>query len=99
MTSHFDVCGVAFTIFHALDCKKDGLTMAHNNELCGRISDLEGKAFTPSYMRDDSLIYSGRAVKRKKATPVGDSRNNDQAGAPPPEVTDQKGDMLIRDLW
>ena len=31
--------------------------------------------------------------------PVGDSRNKDHAVAPPCEVTEQKGDLLIRDLW
>ena len=34
-----------------------------------------------------------------KAKPAGASVNNDQAGAPLPEVTKQKGDQLIRDLW
>ena len=34
-----------------------------------------------------------------KAKPVGASVNNDQAGAPPLEVTEEKGDQLIRDLW
>ena len=34
-----------------------------------------------------------------KAKPAGASVNNDQAGAPPPEVTEQKGDHIIRDLW
>ena len=50
-------------------------------------------------MRDNPLIYSSRSVKRMKATPAGDSGKTEQAGAPPPEVTEQKGDLLIRDLW
>ena len=50
-------------------------------------------------MRDDPLIFSGRAAKRKKATPDGDSGTTDQSGALPPEVTEQKGDLLIRELW
>ena len=58
-----------------------------------------GKAFTPSHVRDNPLIYSGRAVKRTKAAPAGASGKTDQAGALPPEVTEQKGDLLIRDLW
>ena len=60
---------------------------------------MAGKAFTPSHVRDDLLIYSGRTVKRIKATPDGASRNNDRAEAPPPEVMEQKDDLLIRDLW
>ena len=50
-------------------------------------------------MRDNPLIYPGRAVKRTKDTPARASGKTDQAGAPPPEVTDQKGNLLIRDLW
>ena len=73
--------------------------MVHHNELRDGVADLASKSITPSHMRDNLLIYSGRAVKRTKATPVGDSGNNDQAGAPPPEFTWQKGDLLIRDLW
>ena len=60
---------------------------------------MAGKAFTPSHVRDDPPIYSDRAVKRTKATPIGASRKNDQAGAPPPEVTYQKGNLLICDLY
>ena len=60
---------------------------------------MAGKAFIPSHVRDDPIIYSGRAVKRTKAKPSGASGNNDQAGAPPPEFTEQKGNLLIRDLW
>ena len=38
-------------------------------------------------------------MKRTKATPAGASGTIDQAGAPPLEVTEEKGDLLIRDLW
>ena len=38
-------------------------------------------------------------MKRVKATPDGASVTTDQAGAPPPEVTEHKGNLLIRDLW
>ena len=42
---------------------------------------------------------TGHVAKRTKATPSGASGKTDQAGALPPEVTDKKGDLLIRDLW
>ena len=58
-------------ISHALDCKKGGLVTARHNELRDGVSDLAGKALTPSHVRDDPLIYSGRAVKRTKAAPAG----------------------------
>ena len=38
-------------------------------------------------------------MKRTKATPVEDSVTTDHAKAPPPEVKEQKGDLLIHDLW
>ena len=86
-----------FKITH--DWKKGVLVTACHNELRGRVSCLAGKAFTPSHVRDDLLIYSGRAVKRTKATPAGASGNKDHAVAPPTEVTEQKRNLLIRDLW
>ena len=76
-----------------------GLVTARHNELRDGVADLAGKAFTPSHVHNDPLIYSGRAVKRTKATPTGASGNKDHTVAPPPEVTEQKGDLLIRDLW
>ena len=99
LPTHCDGCQAKFLISHALDCKKGGLVTTHHNKLRDRVADLAGKAFTPSHVRNDPLIYSGHAVKRTKATPAGGSRNNDQAGAPPTEVTKQKGDFLIRDIW
>ena len=62
--------------------------MARHNELRDGVEDLAGKDFTPSHVRDNPLIYSGRSVKRTKATPAGASGKKDQAGAPPPEVTE-----------
>ena len=59
---------------------------------------MAGKAFTLFHVHDDPLIYSSRAVKRTKATPAGASGNKDHAVAPPPEVTEQKGGLLICDL-
>ena len=79
------------------DCKKGGLVTKRHNELRDGVADLAGKAFTPSHVRDDPLIYSGRAVKRKKATSAGSNGNSEPPAAP--EVTEQKGDLLIRDLW
>ena len=58
-----------------------------------------GKAFTPSHVCDDPLIFAGCAVKKPKANPDGTSGSTDQDGAAPPEATEQKGDLLIRDLW
>ena len=73
--------------------------MARHNELRDGVADLAGKAFTPSHVRDNPLIYLGCAVKRMKATPAGESGISSQSVAQLPEVTEQKGDLFIRDLW
>ena len=72
--------------------------MARHNELCDGVADLSGKAFTPSHVLNDPLIYSGHDVKKTKSKPAGASGNEDHAVAPPPEKMEQKGDLLIRDL-
>ena len=75
-----------------------GLLPRHN-ELRDGAADLSCKAFTPSHVRDNPLIYSGRAVKRTKAAKSRARGDSNQSVAQPPEVTEQKGDLLIRDLW
>ena len=87
-----------FSISHSLDCKKGGLVTARHNKLRDGVADLAGKAFTPFHVRDDPLIYSGRAVKRTKAAPSRASGNSSQSVAQPPEVTEQKVYLLIRYL-
>ena len=49
-------------------------------------------------MRDDPLIYSGRAVRRTKPTPAGSNKNKPNEQTASPEVTEQKGNLIIRDL-
>ena len=74
--------------------------MACHNELRDGVADLASKAFTPAHVRDDPLIYSGRAMSRKKPKPAGSKlTTRSYATTAAPEVTEQKGDLLIRDLW
>ena len=61
-----DGCNATFSICHALECKWGGLVTAHHNELCDGAADLSGKAFTPSHLRDDPLIFAGCAMKIPK---------------------------------
>ena len=63
------------------------------------VADLAGKAFTPSHVRDDPLIYSGRAVRRTKPTLAGSDKTKPSEQPAAPEVTEQKDDLLIQDLW
>ena len=66
-----DGCNSAFSILHALDCKKGGLVMERHNKLCDRVADLSGKAFTLTHVRDDPLIFTGCAVLSPKTHPAG----------------------------
>ena len=72
--------------------------MARHNELRGGFADLACKAFTPSHVCDDPLIYQCCAVKRTKSKPTGPGDTTDPYDTPP-EATEQKGDLLLRDLW
>ena len=72
--------------------------MCHN-DLRDGVADLAGKSFTPSHVHDDLLIYSGCSVKRTKAATAGAGGTITQSEVQPPEVTEQKADLLIRDLW
>ena len=99
LPTHCDGCQAKFSISHALDCKKGGLVTARHNELRDRVADLAGKAFTPSHVHDDPLIYSGRSMKTTKAAPAGAGGTGKLAEVQPSEVTEQKGNLLIWDLW
>ena len=84
----------------ALFTVKGGLVTARHNELRAGVADLAGQAFTPAHVRDDPLIYSGRAMSRTKPNPAGSKlMTPSDALTAAPEVTEQKGDLLIRDLW
>ena len=75
-------CQARFLVSHALECKKGGLVTAHHNELCDRVAYMAGKAFTPSYVRNNPHIYSGRAMKRTKSTPAGSNKTSEHPTAP-----------------
>ena len=100
LPSHCDGCNAKFTISNALDYNKDGLVMARHNELRYELADLAGKAFTRSHVCGDPLIYSGRAVSRTKPMSAGSTKIGNTRETPAgPDITEQKGGLLIRDLW
>ena len=70
--------------------------MACHNELCDGVADLAGKDFTSTYVRDKLLIFAGCAVKRPKAKLDGSKATS---ATPPLDSTEQKGELLIHDLW
>ena len=99
LPSHCDGCNAKFTISNALDYKNDGLVMARHNELRYELADLPGTAFTPAHVHDDSLIYSVCAMSRTKAKPASSELTTPpDATTAAPEVMEEKGDLLIRDL-
>ena len=65
LPTYCDGCNAKFTICHALECKRVGLVMAHHNELRHGVADLAGKAFIPSYVRDEPPHF--RRSRREKA--------------------------------
>ena len=98
LPKHCDGCNAKFSICHALDCKRGGLVTARHNDLRDGVADLASRAFTPSHVRNDPLIYQGCAVTRTKAQPAR-PRDSNKSRTSPPKATEQKGDLLIRDLW
>ena len=94
-----DGCKSTFSICHALVCKRFSLVTARHNELCDGVADLAGISFTPFHVRDDPLIFAGCAVKRPKANPSRSKATTSTATTPPLKVTEQKGDLLICELW
>ena len=67
----YDRCNTTFSIFRALECKKGGLVTERHNNLRDWVLDLAGKAFTPTHMCDDLLIFAGFAVQRLNSHLVG----------------------------
>ena len=90
LPDHCNVCGAAFYICQALDCKKRGLVAARHNKFCGGVADLEIKDFNTTHVRGDPEIYTGCAVRGGKEK---------IKGYPPKDKGGLKGDILIRDLW
>ena len=58
--------------------------------------ELDGKSFTPTHIRNNPLIFSGCAVKRKKEK-LDRSKNTPSTNNI--EEMEQKGDLLMCDLW
>ena len=66
------------------------LVTAPLNDLRDRVADLSGKAFTPTHVRDNPLIFAGCAVKRT-------TENLDTSKTTPStknmKATEKKGDL------
>ena len=98
MPSHRNIYGSALSICHALDFKKGSLITARHNDLRDGVANLAGKDFTPVNVRNDPTFFTGRAVRGGEAKVKYKTKSKNK-GAPPPDKEEDKGDILIRDLW
>ena len=83
LPKYCDRCNAQFSIGHVLDYKRGCLVTLRHNELREGVTDLAGKAFTPSHVHNDSLIYQGCAVKRTKSYPDRPSGITNTVDTPP----------------
>ena len=84
-----DGCEARFTLQHALGCKKGGLVISRHNEIRDELIHLAGKALTPSAIRDEPLIQSGRNAKGKSETTTKEESEK-------MAENDDRGDILLR---
>ena len=96
LSPHCDGCNVKFSICCALYCKKGGFIITCHNKLFVGVANLEGKAFTPLHVCDNPLIHPGHAVLEVKVHPVVSPYNNLAVAT---ETSEQKGDLVILNLW
>ena len=76
LPKYCDGCEARFSISRALDYKKGSLVTARHNEIRDGVADPAGKAFTPSHVCNNPLIYSCHAMSRMKPTPNGSTKPN-----------------------
>jgi hypothetical protein len=87
-----DGCEGKFTLQHALSCKKGGLVIFRHNEIRDELVYLAGKALTPSAIRNEPLIHTGRIADVTRPCPTS-STSSPAAGE------DDRGDILLRGFW
>ena len=63
------------------------------------VADLSGKAFNPSHMRNNFLIFAVCSTKSPKANPARTTGSTNRDKTSTPYSTEQKGDRMICDLW
>ena len=99
LPNYCDGRNATFPICYTLESKWGSLVLACNNELYDGVADLSGKAFTPSHVCDNSLIFAGCSVKRPNKSTSRSKAITVTAATTALEATENKGDLLIRGLW
>jgi hypothetical protein len=97
--THCDGCDAHFTLQHALACKKGGLVIFRHNEVRDELAHLATKAFTPSAVRDEPLILSGRVAEKVKPLEPSSANNQQEPTTQEAAPEDERGDLLIRGFW
>ena len=92
LSYNYGGCGSALSIYHTLECKKGGLITARHNKLHDGVANLAIKCFTPTYVHYYPKHFIGHAVR------VGKTKSKAK-GLPPKDKGENKGDILIRDIW
>ena len=72
--------------------------MVRHNELLDGVADLSRKAFTPSHVRNNPLIFEGCGVKRPQENLARSKATTVTSATPRLEAMEQKGNLLIHDL-
>jgi hypothetical protein len=65
LPSQCDRCNAAFSIHHALECKKGGLIIIRHNEIQDELVDLASKTISPSAVCDEPNIHACRTNERE----------------------------------
>ena len=95
LPKYCDVCNAAFSICHALDCKRGYLVTARHNDLLDCVADLAGKSFTQTHVHNNPLILASCTMKGTKANT---DRSKTTPSTPYLEAMEQKDNLLIRDF-
>jgi hypothetical protein len=93
-----DGCDAHFTLQHALGCKKGGLVIFCHNEVRDKLAHWVTKAFTPSAVRNEPWILSGRVVEKEK-TQATSGTNQQEPTTQEEAPEDEEGDLLIQGFW
>ena len=94
-----DGCNAAFSVQHALDCKKGGLVVLRHDEIAGEVMEWGSKALTPSAVRVEPLIHldSTAADGDEAEAPT----TNTDTNRPSKHTANdgKRGDILMRGLY
>ena len=87
LRSHWDGCGTAFGVIHAIICITVSLVIVCHKKICDKIPYLSRQAFTPASIHVEPLIHQG-CTKSEKNIYQGSDKDKTMWG-----------DVMILGLW